>query len=71
MGIFKKKFIWSLPPGVSLDFGYVCKLKKALYGLKKAPHAWFEKFTFVIFNLGYVSSVLMQVVSFFLYTLMI
>ena len=56
MGLFKKKFIWSPPFGVSLDFGYVCKLKKALYGLKKASHAWFEKFTFVIFSLGYVAS---------------
>ena len=27
------------PPGVSHDFGYVCKLKKALYGLKQAPCA--------------------------------
>jgi hypothetical protein len=44
------------PPGVSYDFGYVCKLNKALYGLKQAPRAWFEKFYIVISSLRFVSS---------------
>ena len=44
------------PLGVSHDFEYVWKLKKALYGLKQAPMAWFEKFTFVIYSLGFVAS---------------
>ena len=39
------------PPGVSHDFGHVCKLMKALYGLKQAPRTWFEKFSIVISSL--------------------
>ena len=45
-----------LLPGFSHDYGYVCKLKKILYGLKQVPRAWFKKFTFVIFSLGFVVS---------------
>ena len=44
------------PPGVSHDFGYVCKPGKTLYGLKQAPHAWFEKFSIVISSLGFATS---------------
>jgi len=44
------------PPGVSHDSGYVCKLKKALYGVKQAPCAWFEKFSVMISSLRFVSS---------------
>jgi len=29
------------PPGVSHKSSEVCKLKKTIYGLKQAPHAWF------------------------------
>jgi hypothetical protein len=46
----------ALPPGISHDSGYVCKLKKALYDLKQAPRAWFEKLSIVISSLGFVSS---------------
>ena len=42
------------PHGVSHDYRFVCKLKKALYGLKHVPCAWFEKFSFVISSLGFV-----------------
>ena len=35
------------PPGYkrTSDMNKVCKLKKALYGLKHSPRAWFGKFT--------------------------
>jgi len=45
----------ALPPGISHS-GYVCKLKKALCGLKQAPCAWFEKFSTLISSLGFVFS---------------
>lgn len=44
------------PPGVSHRPGQVCRLKKALYGLKQAPRAWFDKFSSVVYSLGFTSS---------------
>ncbi|GJU05052.1 uncharacterized mitochondrial protein-like protein [Tanacetum coccineum] len=44
------------PPGVPHQLGEVCKLRKALYGLKHAPRAWYEKFFTVVTSLGFVSS---------------
>ena len=55
------------PPGVSYNFGYVCKLRKALYDLKQAPCAWFEKFSIVISSLGFAYVV--HVVSLFVASL--
>ena len=46
----------TFPPSVSHDTGYVCRLKKTLYDLKQAPHAWFDKFFIVISSLGFVFS---------------
>ncbi|KAL5833166.1 hypothetical protein ACOSQ3_016840 [Xanthoceras sorbifolium] len=34
----------------------VCKLKKALYGHKQSPRAWFGRFTKVMLNLGFKQS---------------
>ncbi|KAL0458329.1 UNVERIFIED_CONTAM: Retrovirus-related Pol polyprotein from transposon RE1, partial [Sesamum latifolium] len=31
----------------------VCKLKKAIYGLKQSPRAWFDKFSKVINKFGF------------------
>jgi hypothetical protein len=36
---------------------HVCKLKKALYGLKEAPHAWYEKIDGFLMSLGFSKSV--------------
>ena len=55
-GDLQENVFMAPPPGISYDSGYVCKLKKTLYGLKKAPRAWFEKFSIVISYLGFVSS---------------
>ena len=38
-GDLQEEFYMELSPSVSHDFGYVCKLKKALYSLKQAPRA--------------------------------
>jgi hypothetical protein len=52
----QEKVYMAPPPGVSHDFGYICKFKKALYGLKQAPRAWFKKFSVMISSLRFVSS---------------
>lgn len=35
---------------------YVCKLTKALYGLRQAPRAWYAMFYSYLLSLGFVSS---------------
>ena len=45
-----------LTPGLSVDSNKVCHLRRALYGLKRAPRAWFAKFSSTIFRLGYTAS---------------
>ena len=34
----------------------VCKLKKSLYGIKKSPRMWYQKFDTYILGLGFVRS---------------
>jgi len=36
--------------------GLVCKLNKAIYSLKQAPKAWFERLSAVLLQLGFKSS---------------
>jgi hypothetical protein len=36
------------PPGYSVPEGMVCHIHRSLYGLKKAPHAWFWRFASVV-----------------------
>jgi hypothetical protein len=55
-GDFQEKVYIAPPPSISPDSGYICKLKKALYGFKQVPCAWFEKFSIVISSLGFVSN---------------
>ncbi|EXB62181.1 hypothetical protein L484_017568 [Morus notabilis] len=47
-----------IPPGFETDHmrGRVCRLRKSLYGLKQSPRAWFDKFTRVLKQDGYLQS---------------
>ena len=45
------------PSGVDAPPGYVCHLRRALYGLKQPPRAWFEHFSSVIQAAGFTPSV--------------
>jgi hypothetical protein len=55
-GDLQKEVYMAPPLGISHDSRYICKLKKALYDLKQAPRAWFEKFSIIISSLGFVSN---------------
>ena len=44
------------PPSLSVESNKVCHLRRALYGLKPAPRAWFAKFSSTISRLGYMAS---------------
>ena len=47
-----------LPPGYegNQNEGKVCKLRKALYGSKQSPRAWFGRFTQAMRSVGYKQS---------------
>ena len=44
------------PPGYPHSDSQVCRLRHALYDLKQAPRAWFEKFSLVVAQQGFTSS---------------
>ena len=33
----------------------ICLLEKSLYGLRQAPHAWFDRFTAFVLQLGFTA----------------
>ena len=51
-----KKCTCNYPPGYPHSGSQVCRLHCALYGLKQAPQAWFEKFSSVVAQQGFTSS---------------
>ena len=34
---------------------HVCHLRKALYGVKQAPHAWYQRFANFLLQIGFTS----------------
>lgn len=51
----KETFYIKKPPGFedTSKPHYLCKLKKAIYGLKHAPRAWFDKFSSFLLEFGF------------------
>ncbi|MBW0481181.1 hypothetical protein O181_020896 [Austropuccinia psidii MF-1] len=45
-------FIW-LPQGMAIGHGKVCKLKKALYGMKQAARCWWKHLTKIVQDIGF------------------
>ena len=58
-GFLKEDVFMQQPQGYvdSTHSAHVCKLHKSLYGLKQAPHAWFDRFTTHLLDLGFCASV--------------
>ncbi|KAG5561972.1 hypothetical protein RHGRI_004867 [Rhododendron griersonianum] len=44
------------PPGFSHPSGLVCRLRRALYGLKQSPRAWYARFQDVVLQIGFQPS---------------
>ena len=55
-GDLSEEFYMKPPPGFPHFTSQVCKLRRALCGLKQAPCAWFEKFSSTIHKLGFTNS---------------
>ena len=52
-----RRFTCQTPPGYSVPGGIAWRLYHSLYGLKKAPRAWFESFASVVTVDGFFGSV--------------
>lgn len=58
-GILKEDIYMEQPPGFdqsNANSSLVCKLHKAIYGMKQAPRAWFERLNEFLTSLGFLSS---------------
>lgn len=55
-GDLEEEIYMEVPPGFESKAGKVCRLKKAFYGLKQSPRAWFGRFSKVMITLGYRQS---------------
>lgn len=45
------------PPGFTPKESKVCKLKKALHGLKQPPRAWFGRLSYLMKKFGYKQAI--------------
>ena len=55
-GNLSEKVYIQPPSGLSIEPNKVCHLRRALYGFKQAPRAWFAKFHCTISRLGYITN---------------
>lgn len=55
-GELKEEIYMKVPEGVKNPENKVCKLNKAIYGLKQAAKCWYDKFDKVIRDFGFVAS---------------
>lgn len=57
-GDLEEEVYMEIPPGYDPTSGSnkVCRLKKAIYGLKQSPRTWFGSLTHVMVSLGYKQS---------------
>jgi Reverse transcriptase (RNA-dependent DNA polymerase) len=44
------------PPGASVPTRIVCRLRKAIYGLKHSLRAWYDKLSAALVNVGFKKS---------------
>ncbi|XP_078160139.1 uncharacterized protein LOC144555617 [Carex rostrata] len=57
-GILEEEVYMTLPPGHKniSNPSMVCKLKKAIYGLKQSPRAWYAKLSFSLLKNNFIKS---------------
>lgn len=53
-GVLSETIFMEQPPGYfdSSDPNHVCRLCKAMYGIRQAPRAWFQRFNDFVIRLG-------------------
>jgi len=55
-GDLKEKIYMRVHRGLSCNSSHVCKLNKAIYGLKQAAKCWFKVFEKALIDIGFKSS---------------